>query len=145
MTAVDVSGTALDRAADYARQAGVGNAIQWERHDLATSFPGGAFDLVPACYLHSPVALPRAGILRAAAAAVAPSGALLIVGHAGAPSWAQDPPDIHFPTPEEVLADLALPPEEWTVERSAEVGHPLTAPDGTPGSRPDNVLRLRHG
>lgn len=141
VTAVDISANALARAAEHAQEAG--DAISWERHDLTTSFPAGAFDLVSACYLHSPVELPRADIIGAAAAAVAPSGTLLIVGHAGAPSWASAPPGVHFPTPAEVLESLPLPADDWTVERSAEVAHAATGPDGTPGTRPDNVLRLR--
>ncbi|WP_348652184.1 class I SAM-dependent methyltransferase [Streptomyces sp. 71268] len=86
VTAVDVSPTALLRGARNARAAGVGDLVDWHRHDLARSFPTGTFDLVSAHFLHSPVELPRGQILRTAAAAVAPGGTLLIVGHAGWPS-----------------------------------------------------------
>ena len=80
MTATDISQTALDVAAQHAAEAGV--TVAWERHDLAVSQPAGRFDLVTASFLHSDVELPRARILRAAAAAVAPGGTLLVVGHA---------------------------------------------------------------
>lgn len=143
VTAVDLSVNALTRAAEHARSAGLDDRIRWERHDLAASFPSGSFDLVSACYLHAPVALDRDGILTAAAAAVAPSGILLIVGHAGAPSWSSAPPRVRFPTAEETLESLALPDAGWTVERSVEVRQPATSPDGVAGTRPDSVLRLR--
>ncbi|MQA95954.1 MAG: methyltransferase domain-containing protein [Streptosporangiales bacterium] len=80
VTATDVSKVALDRAAAHARERGV--TVDWRRHDLAESFPEGTYDLVCAFFLHSPVDMPRDGILRSAAAAVAPGGVLLIVGHA---------------------------------------------------------------
>jgi len=54
----------------------VAEAIAWERHDLAISFPAGSFDLVSACYVHSPVQMPGERVLRSAAAAVAPGGTL---------------------------------------------------------------------
>ena len=53
VTGVDVSASALARAGDHAAAAGVSEAIEWERHDLALSFSSGSFDLVSACYLHS--------------------------------------------------------------------------------------------
>ena len=57
VTAVDVSATALDRAATLAAEAGVDASIDFQQHDLARTFPEGAFDLVSAQYLHSPAAV----------------------------------------------------------------------------------------
>ncbi len=142
VTAVDVSATALARAADRAAGAGVTEAIEWQRHDLAVSFPSGSFDLVSACYLHSPVQMPREQVLRSAAAAVAPGGTLVVVGHAGPPSWSEPDPEIHFPTPPEVLDGLALPAGRWEVKRSDFVTRRLPGPDGEPATRPDNVLTV---
>ncbi len=142
VTAVDVSATALARAADHAAAAGVTMAIEWERHDLAVSFPSGSFDLVSACYLHSRVQIPRERVLRSAAAAVAPGGTLLVVGHAGFPSGSEPDAEIHFPTPQEVLDDLALPAEQWQVKRSDFVTRQLPGPDGEPATRADNVLNV---
>jgi len=67
-----------------------------------------------------------------------------VVGHAGFPSWRRHDPDdeVHLPAPGEVLADLDLPPGEWTVRRADEVILEITAPDGTSGSRMDNVLTV---
>jgi SAM-dependent methyltransferase len=146
VTAVDVSATALRRGADHARDAGLAAKIRWERHDLSRSFPAGSFDLVSAQFLHSPVAADgeREAILRRAAAAVAPGGILLVAGHAGWPSWQEEPPfDYHFPTTGEVLAALDLEPGRWHVELEEVVERDLPDPDGRPGRREDNILRVR--
>lgn len=144
VVAADVSQVALDRAAAHAEQAGVPEGrIAWQLHDLATSFPAGEYDLVSAHFLHSPVDMPREDILRAAAAAVAPGGVLLIVGHVGWPSWATDADhDVHFPTSQEVHASLRLP-GGWELQLQEEYDQPATAPDGTPATRRDTALKLR--
>ncbi|RJL32612.1 class I SAM-dependent methyltransferase [Bailinhaonella thermotolerans] len=146
VTATDVSRTALRRAAAHAAEAGVGDRIEWEAHDLSRSFPGGSFDLVSAQFLHSPVAAEgeREAILRRAAAAVAPGGSLLIAGHAGWPSWMDEPPfPHHFPTIPEVLESLDLAPGGWHVDVADVVERELTGPEGQRGHREDHVLRVR--
>lgn len=146
VTAVDVSATALRRGAEHARDAGVEAGIRWERHDLSRSFPDGSFDLVSAQFLHSPVAADgeREEILRRAAAAVAPGGILLVAGHAGWPSWQETPPfEHHFPTTSEVIDALDLEPGRWVIELEEVVRRDFPDPDGRPGHREDNVLRLR--
>jgi SAM-dependent methyltransferase len=146
VTAVDVSDTALKRAAAHAAEAGV-EGITWERHDVAVSFPEGRFDLVSAQFFHSPVEEngDRDKALRRAAEAVTPGGTLLVAGHAGWPTWMEDPPhkDVHFPTPAEVLEALALAEGEWTVELQDLITHDHPGPEGQPGTRSDNVLRVR--
>ncbi|MEV4475647.1 FAD-dependent oxidoreductase [Nonomuraea sp. NPDC049504] len=144
VTAADVSGVALRRAAELAERMGVADRIDWQQHDLGRSFPEGTYDLVTACYLHSTHDLPREEILRAAAAAVAPGGVLLVAGHAAGPSWEHNPhPDVHLPTPREVYESLDLAEGEWEVLKDAEFERPQTAPDGTLTTRKDNVLTLR--
>ena len=147
VTAVDVSPTALDRAAAHARSAGVAELVDWQQHDLSRSFPAGTFDLVSAHFLHSPVEVPgsRDKVLGRAAESVAPGGTLLIAGHAGGPSWQQPSPEhhVHFPTPEEVLQALDVDPGQWEVERCETFEVELHGPDGQPGTRLDNVLRIR--
>ncbi|RKT54950.1 class I SAM-dependent methyltransferase [Saccharothrix australiensis] len=141
----DVSATALARAAARAEEAGVADRITWERHDLAETFPAGTFDLVSAQFLHSPVERDgeRDAVLRRAAAAVADGGVLLVVGHAGWPTWVTEPPaDIRFPTTGDVLAALRLD-DRWEVELEELVERELTGPEGQAGSRVDNVLRVR--
>lgn len=144
VTATDISPVALGRAAGHAVEAGVGDRVDWQRHDLATSFPAGVFDLVSAHFLHSHLDLPRTRILRAAAAAVAQNGILLVVGHAGHASCDSDPdPEVRFPTPDEVLADLDLPAGQWEVLLRDEHQHGMTGPDGQSATRTNNTLELR--
>ena len=145
VTAVDVSRTALQRADEHAEQAGVAERVRTERHELGRSFPAGAYDLVSACFLHSPVELPREDVIRSAAAAVAPGGLLVVVGHAGAPSWA--PPEhvaqAHFPTPQQVLEALQLPQDGWSAERVELVGRTATGPQGQTGHLEDSLVVVR--
>jgi SAM-dependent methyltransferase len=142
VTAVDISGVALERAARHAAE--VVDRIDWQRHDLATSFPTGRFDLVSAHFLHSLGDMPREEILRKAAGAVAGGGVLLVVGHAGFPPWESDPHhDVHLPTPREVLEDLDLQDGEWEVQLCEEHERIQTGPDGRPATRTDNTLKIR--
>jgi SAM-dependent methyltransferase len=144
VTATDISQIALDRAAQHAAAAEVADRIDFQRHDLGASFPVGSFDLVSAQFLYSPGDMPREKILRTAASAVAPGGVLLVEGHAGYPSWEHSPhPDVHFPTPEEVLESLDLPDEQWEVLLSEEHQRSQTGPDGQQTTRTDNTLKVR--
>ncbi|MDG9689180.1 class I SAM-dependent methyltransferase [Streptomyces mutabilis] len=144
VTGVDISGTALERAAGHAAEAGVGDRVVWERHELGRSFPEGSFDLVSAQFLQSPVELDQRAVLRDAARAVADGGTLLLVLHAGWPSWQTQPPfDAVFPTLDGVLAELALPDGEWAIETKETVRRPSVSPEGVEGFREDHVWRLR--
>lgn len=144
VTGVDISHTALERAAAHAAEAGVSDRTAWERHVLGESFPEGSFDLVNAQFLQSPVELDQQRILRQAAAAVAEGGTLLIVMHAGWPSWQSEPPfEAEFPTLRGVLDELALPEAGWSVETLETVRSVHVSPDGVEGFRDDNVWRIR--
>jgi SAM-dependent methyltransferase len=143
VTAVDVSQVALDRAARSASDAGVGDRIRWEQRDLAESFPEGPFDLVSAHFLQSPIELDRARILRAAAAAVAPGGVLLVVAHAEAPPWARGHHHEAMPQPDDLQRDLGLESADWTVEVSDVVSRPATGPDGEQAMLRDSVVKAR--
>jgi SAM-dependent methyltransferase len=141
VTAVDISATALRRGAEHA----AGLDIVWAQHDLSQTFPAGLFDLVSAQFFHSVVAPPveREKALRRAADAVAPGGLLLIVGHAGWPTWVEHPPfDFDFPTTRQVLDSLGVA-GRWEVELEDVVETEVTGPEGQPGRRADNVLRVR--
>ena len=144
VTAVDISSVALRRAVQHAEDAGVADRIDWQQHELGTSFPSGEFDLVSAQFLHSKTELPRDGILRSAAAAVAPGGVLLIEGHMGFPSGEHNPhPDIHFPAPDEVIDSLALPAGEWETLVSREHERTQVMRDGVLITRRDSTVKLR--
>jgi SAM-dependent methyltransferase len=117
LTQQDASSSAEEQAAAV----GVEGRISFDQHDLSATFPEGEFDLVSAQFLHSPVELPRGEILRRAAGAVAPGGSLLVVGHAEPPPWARHHHDadghhMHFPTTDDVIADLALGEAQWVRE-----------------------------
>jgi SAM-dependent methyltransferase len=90
VTGIDISATAVSRAGVHASDRGVADRITWLQADLAEWMPTDEYDLVSACFLHSPVAFPREEVLRRAAGAVAPGGYLLVVGHAGFPPWSRD-------------------------------------------------------
>jgi len=108
-TGVDFSAVGLARAAAHAADRGL--TVDWVQADLVTwTPPRGAFDLVLLMFIHLPAA-ERARVYAAAAAAVAPGGTLLVVGHdrtnltegAGGP---QDP-DVLF-TASEIAAGLPV-------------------------------------
>ncbi|HEX6257524.1 MAG TPA: FAD-dependent oxidoreductase [Euzebyales bacterium] len=144
VTAVDISRAVLDRARDRAVRADVAERITWLHRDLADWQPTGAFDLVSIHYLHSPVDLPRSSILGTAAAAVAPGGVLLIVGHVGTPpAHAHRGPATRFPTPDEVLADLDVDTTHWQVERAAIIPRETTDDADRPHAGTDAVVRIR--
>lgn len=142
--AVDISETALLRAAELADERGVRKDIEFERHDLSDSFPTGTYDLISAQFLHSTVRLERPEILRTAASAVAPGGLLVIVDHAAPPPFAKKVPHDHpFPSAEEVLAGLDLSTEEWDRVRVERLDRDGIDPDGEPFTWYDNLMVLR--
>jgi SAM-dependent methyltransferase len=144
VVAVDISDTALQRAAADATARGVDSRITFAQHDLAESFPDGEFDLVSAHFLHSTIPLDRPRILRQAANAVRPGGTLLIVDHAGPPPWASKLHHHHdFPGADEVVASLELDDAEWERVRVEAVEREAIGPDGEPGTIVDNVMVLR--
>jgi SAM-dependent methyltransferase len=80
VTAVDFARTALERGAAAAARAGLAERVSWVRADLRTWTPPGSYDLVSVQFLH-PAPESRAEVLGRLAAAVAPGGTLLVVGH----------------------------------------------------------------
>ncbi|MEV7009304.1 class I SAM-dependent methyltransferase [Streptosporangium sp. NPDC051022] len=144
VTAVDVSAVAVGRLAALARSYNLGDQVITVRHDLQESFPQGRFDLICAHYLHTPLDLDRAAVLRAAAHALRPGGRLLIVDHGSAApwSWGQGP-GIRYPGPGEVAAGLELDAAAWTVERADAPRRIATGPDGRTAEVTDHVLLIR--
>jgi thioredoxin reductase/SAM-dependent methyltransferase len=118
VTAVDISAAALERAAAHAADVGpqAAGRIEWTRADLREEPPAeGAYDLVSSQFMHLP-AEPRRELFARLAAAVAPGGTLLIVGHHPYDLWTtahrMHMPDLMF-TAEEVAA--SLDPAAWDV------------------------------
>lgn len=144
VTAVDVSETALARAAREAQSRGVADRIVFERHDLSESLPAGRFDLVSAQFLQSPINMDRIAMLRRAAGVVAPGGVLVIVDHGAAPPWAPEHVrKFEFPSAASVVDSLALDDAEWERVRVGTDEREATGPDGQRGTLIDNVMVLR--
>ncbi|WP_031003652.1 class I SAM-dependent methyltransferase [Streptomyces sp. NRRL F-5727] len=142
VTALEVSGVALARAASHARDAGVD--VRWVHAGLTeAALPPGSFDLVSAQY---PALLrtPGATAERTLLAAVAPGGVLLLVHHAGmeehrdAQESGFDPADYVWPSMVAALFD-----DGWRVEVDEE--RPRVIPEGGAGAHHthDVVLRAR--
>ncbi|NDV01879.1 class I SAM-dependent methyltransferase [Pseudoroseicyclus tamaricis] len=141
---VEISQTAVDRARARAEEAGLTEAARFEQRDLAEGLPEGPFDLVTALYLQSPVALPRADILRAAAGVVRPGGHLLVVSHGAPPPWAAPEHRAHdFPTVASELADLGAPLAGWETRLAELVERPGRGPEGETATLLDTVIFLR--
>lgn len=148
VTGVDISRTAIQRAAVAARSAGVAESITWVNHDLAEWTTETTFDLVTASLFHSMVELPRTEILRRATQQVRPGGHLLIISHAfehpdDIPPWAlryhgiEDPHDIEISkysnvllTPATEIAELDLDRKEWEVAIEETRPRDAIGPDG---------------
>jgi len=127
VTGIDFSDVALGKAAELARARGV--EVEWVAADVLVHEPApGAFDLVAVLYLQLPHdELARA--LRRAARAVAPGGALIVLGHDtrnltdgyGGPR----DPSVLF-TPADVVASI----DDLVVERAETVERTVTLDDG---------------
>ncbi|MFC4534221.1 FAD-dependent oxidoreductase [Sphaerisporangium dianthi] len=118
VTAVDISTVALRRAAGHAAATGahVAGRIEWTHADLRGHEPAeGAYDLVSSQFMHLP-GVERRELFARLAAAVAPGGTLLIVGHHPA-DLRTTAHRMHFPdmmfTAEEVAS--SLDPVGWQV------------------------------
>lgn len=113
VTALDFAQAALDRTREHAEQAGVADHVDYERGDLRDwSARGRTWDLVSSQFVHEPDG-GMVPVVKALAAAVAPGGTLLVVGH--------DPSDHEHGGPalaearfsaEEIVS--ALDPAEWS-------------------------------
>jgi SAM-dependent methyltransferase len=145
VAAVDISQTALDRAAADAAARNLEGSIDFQRHDLTESLPDGVFDLVSAQFLHSTVPMDRAQLLRRAAGAVAKGGTMLIVDHGAAPPWASKLDHHHheFESAEQVVSLLNLDDAEWDRVRVGAVERDAVGPEGQHAVLTDNVMVLR--
>jgi SAM-dependent methyltransferase len=130
VTAVDFSAVAIDkgrRLAERLADPAAAQRIDWVVADLLSyEPPEAAFDLVLLCYLQLP-SLERRDVLARACRALAPSGILLVIGHAlsnlsGGTGGPQDPAVLY--DPDDVLAelpgDIAL-----SIERAELVRRPI--------------------
>ncbi|WP_407938046.1 class I SAM-dependent methyltransferase [Nakamurella panacisegetis] len=141
VTALEVSGVALSRAARHAQDAGVN--IHWVHAGLAeAALPPASFDLVSAQYPALP-RTPDGAAEKALVAAVAPGGVLLFVHHAGMES--QPVNDSGFDPAAYVWPSMviALLDEDWAIEVNEQ--RPRVIPEGGAGAHhaEDVVIRAR--
>ncbi|MEU1018311.1 methyltransferase domain-containing protein [Streptomyces sp. NPDC005898] len=144
VTAVDVSAVAVQRLEALAGALGLADRVVAERHDLQETFPRGAFDLISAHYLQTPLELDRATVLRTAAQALRAGGRLLVVDHGSTAPWSWDQdPDIRYPSAREVAEGIGLDPAGWTVERAEAARRTATGPQGRTAEVIDHILLIR--
>jgi thioredoxin reductase/2-polyprenyl-3-methyl-5-hydroxy-6-metoxy-1,4-benzoquinol methylase len=145
-TGIDISPTAIDRAREAARAAGLSDdQVTFLTADLSELEKTGPYDLVTASFFHSPVELPRAEVLRRVSGLIPGGGHLLITSHAAAPPWADQSAHTHrFLTAEEEIEALALDIDvDWKVVLAETRSRTTSAPDGTPANLDDVVVLLR--
>lgn len=142
VTALDVSAVALERAAAHAAETEYAGRITWQQQDLTEWDPEPEFDLVSSHFLHSPL-LPWQDSAVKAAAAVAPGGTLLIVGHhpQGLPEWSRHHDSGMLFTPEQLAHELQLEAGQWSVEVLTDRARTVDGPNGESGTTVDAVLR----
>jgi SAM-dependent methyltransferase len=139
VTAADISAVALERAAASAARLGV--EVSWLRADLAATPAPGTYDLVTAHFLHVPKA-EQQQLFRHLAAAVAPGGTLLVVGHDFSDMAKLPRPHLmEFGwAPQEVAAVLG---DGWIIEAAEARPRQFTSPDGDEITIHDAILRAR--
>ena len=141
VTAVDISQTALDRAAADARSRDLLERIDFQRHDLPDTFPEGVFDLVSAQFLHSTVELDRPRICCAWARTP-----FLKVGSADRRSrrptalGVEAGPPPRVPQRRRGRRVMNLDAGEWERVRVEAVEREATGPDGEVATWTDNVI-----
>jgi SAM-dependent methyltransferase len=142
VTGMDISTTALERAAAHVAGHEAAHRITWVHQDLAGWHPTERFDLISAQFLQLP-GEPRRRILDTCARAVAAGGTILIVGHHpdGHPQGGVSPPAELLYTPERLAEDLALDPKSWAINVLESRTRAAVGPDGQEATLIDTVLR----
>lgn len=142
--AVDWAETALRRGADEAavRGGGIARRIGWQAVDVTSWRPDAAYDLVTSSFLHIP-RNERDPLFVRLAAAVAPGGTLLLVGHD--PSEREThrggrPAELFFSAEEAV--DL-LDGESWEIVTAEARSRDAQDSEGNPTQLTDAVVRAR--
>ena len=143
VTAIDISGVALERARSAASHAGSTGRIDWRQGDVATWAPERSYDLVSVQFMQLAAPL-RDAVFRRLAAAVAIDGTLLIVGHhpSDLETAVRRPrmPGVLY-TAEEIAG--LLDPQAWETLVQAARPRGTTDANGAPAIVHDAVLRLR--
>jgi SAM-dependent methyltransferase len=146
VTALDISATALARAAEHAAAAGadIAQRIDWVRKDLTVEpLDDDGYDLVSAQFMHVPSDI-RKDLYARLAAAVAPGGTLLIVGHhpmdLRVSAHRMHVPDMMF-TAEQLVDEIDL--SGWEIAAAQTRPRRVTNHDGHEITIHDAVLLAR--
>lgn len=143
VTAVDASGTAVDRLNELAGPGSIDGSVQAVQADLSTDLPPGTFDLVFGCYFQSPVAIDRNAIIHRAAQQIRRGGLLVIIDHASTAPWSWDQGAAH-PTAEQTHDAMGLRRGWDPVTVAARTRTAVSPADGvTRATVTDNVVVLR--
>ncbi|MDN6745943.1 MAG: class I SAM-dependent methyltransferase [Brevibacterium sp.] len=158
-TGIDLSQTAVDRAAAAAAAKGV--SASFEVADVSTWDPSGSeagaehprrggYDLVVGCFLHTRLPDTREELVGKVAEHVAPDGRLLLISHAEMPPWAENHDDElghglgHHHEPVSPNGDFALliggSPVRWEIDFAELRTREVEGPDGQPAELDDSVL-----
>lgn len=142
VTGVDISSVALERAAGHASGLTLSGSIDWQHRDLLDWTPPAlSFELVSAQFMQLPLE-DRQPLFTGLAAAVAPGGTLLVVGHAPSDieSGAHRPnrADVFY-TAREVAA--LLNPPLWKIFVAESRPRDSAGHGGGPVTVHDEVLR----
>ena len=139
VTAADISSVAIERAAKRAEERGL--KIGWLHADLAKVSAAGTYNLVTAHFLHVPKS-DQQSLFQHLAAAVAPGGTLLVVGHDFSDMARLPRPDLaeYGWTTHEVAAALG---EGWTIAVAEARPRRAAGPEGDEITIHDTVLRAR--
>ncbi|MBP1303012.1 MULTISPECIES: bifunctional 2-polyprenyl-6-hydroxyphenol methylase/3-demethylubiquinol 3-O-methyltransferase UbiG [unclassified Curtobacterium] len=139
VTAVDVSATAIARVTDAAQRSELGPRLSAFRKDLARDIPAGPFDLVYACYFHTPVDIDRNAIIGRTSEVLSPGGYLVVIDHASSAPWSWGAHDQEFPTANEAVTRLGLG-EDLRIVRQETAWREASGPDGQRADVADNVI-----
>lgn len=144
VTAVDIAVSALDKARAWAESVDrvAADRIEWQQHDLTEWSPEPrSHDLVSSQFMHLPEPT-RSTLFRSLAAAVAPGGTLLIVGHdiSDLHSGAHRPhhPELMFSIDDVVTA---IDGEKLRIEVAESRARQAAAADGSTTTVRDVVVR----
>ena len=158
-TGIDLSQTAVDRAAEAAGAKGI--TASFEVADVSSWCPAGSnsgeehphrggYDLVIGCFLHTRLPDTREELVGRSAEHVAPDGRLLLISHAQMPPWAKNHDEElghglgHHHERVSPNGDFALliggSPARWEIELGELRTREVEGPDGKPSEIDDSVL-----
>jgi SAM-dependent methyltransferase len=127
-------------ATGRAKAESAGVSVEWLRQNLIDwSPPARSFDLVVVVYLHLPMN-ERTPVYRSAAAALAPGGRMIVIGHhpLNATQGVGGPPDTtRLFAAEDIAADLLVAEPDLEIERADMVRRVLP-----PGRGPIDTLLI---